>query len=831
MKIAISLLALFFSLNLAAQNGTEKIPTYQLDENLLRQQLFFKGKEQLIRICNLAKGITYKVLAVQSAGSHPKVGLVGGTEPTPDFTFTAESECAELIFRKGEDTEAPCYLSIVGNYTAHKTGLSKNMTGISVEQGIPVEELVLNHLFPNNCLGISNIQGSGDPSTDNVAIGAFSEGSSSIGIDKGIILSTGLAANAEGPNDLNDAGSFLYGSSNDPDLKQLSMSNLFDAVFLEFDFVANSNQININYVFASEEYCEWVSSFANDICGIFISGPGISGAYTNNAENIALLPNTSTYISINNVNHLANSQYFIPNQINCGDTTNMQDIQFDGYTVVISATANLIPLETYHIKFAIADVGDLFYDSALFLEMNPISFPYNIFPDTLTVCTHENEEFELSASPGLNYLWSTGDTTQSIAIDQAGDYWVMQSNDYGCSTVDSFYVNLQITELPPLELGDTLKFCRDSVFDSMHPGPLYEWSTGEITPYAVLPNNAGWVSLKVSDYNNCSYVDSVFVMPLLAGNITSLKPSCGGDPNGEVSINVQNATPPVTYIWNNGSVGDTITNLVPGDYTATITDSNMCETTFTATVPEVPQLSFIINKGLSCPNTPNGWISLLPYGGTGEITYNWSTGDTTALVDSLPAGIYSITATDSIGCTFNLNIEVYQIPEIIAEFTITHPGYNQSNGIIEVTELSGIEPITLTWSTGETGTVGSVLDSLPAGVYTAYLSDGLGCMDTVELVLEEPNAVSEIEELKELHLSPNPAQDEARLTFVLKEPTQLDISVSDAKGQTVARVANDQYFNVGEHQLKLQLEEWPAGLYFINLHSEKGVISRKLVVQ
>ncbi|RME09470.1 MAG: T9SS C-terminal target domain-containing protein, partial [Bacteroidetes bacterium] len=749
-----------------------------------------------------------------------------------------ESECAELIYLKGEDTEAPCYLSIVGNNPTNKTGLSKNLTGISVEQGIPVEELVLNHLFPDNCLGISNIQATGKSFmngdtivlVDTFAIGAFSGGNSSIGIDKGIILSTGNAKKAEGPAENFSSGTHTL-SGHDPDLDQLANGPLKDIVKIEFDFVATGSQIAFNYVFASEEYCDFVGSGFNDLCGIFISGPGISGPFSNNAINIAVLPNSSTIISIATINQEVNSNFFLPNSTNCGDSTNVQDIAYDGFTIVMNATANLIPFETYHIKFVIADVSDTNFDSALFLAMNESSFPYDVFPDTFIICSNEEEEFELSASPGLNYLWSTGDTTQSIAIDQPGDYWVMQSNEFGCATIDSFHAELKINDLPPLEIGDTLFLCQDSIIQTTHPGPFYEWSTGAVTPHTEVSNSAGWVSLKVSDETNCVLTDSVFVMPLLAPKLTTVKPSCGGQPTGRLTVSIQNATPPVQYNWNTGHHSYTIGYLFPGDYTVTIVDSNQCNAIITATVPEVPAPTFDFDMSEPCPGTATGSILAIPTGGTGSFTYIWGTGDTTAFVDSLPAGVFSFAGIDSFECLFIEDVELMALPEIIPEFTVTPPGINQSNGSIEVTALNGVEPITLTWSTGETGTVGSVLDSLPAGVYTAYLSDGNGCMDTVEITLEEPNAVSEIEGLKELNLSPNPAKDEAWLTFVLLEPMQLDISVSDARGQAIARVANGQKFIVGEHKLKVQLHEWPSGLYFINLHSGNSVISKKLVVR
>ncbi len=203
----------------------------------------------------------------------------------------------------------------------------------------------------------------------------------------GVILATGCIQVAVGPNNsgsaTNPSGGFW--GPGDPDLSALiGGTTTYDAAILEFDFIPKGDTIKFYYIFASEEYEEYVGSSFNDVFGFFLSGPGISGPYSNNAVNIALIPGTTTPVAINNVNHLSNTAYYYNNTC-CtshpcpGGTgtcsTNPQVIQFDGYTVKLLAKYPVICGDTYHIKLAVADAGDAVLDSGVFLEEGSFTSP------------------------------------------------------------------------------------------------------------------------------------------------------------------------------------------------------------------------------------------------------------------------------------------------------------------------------------------------------------------------------------------------------------------------------------------------------------------------
>ncbi len=225
---------------------------------------------------------------------------------------------------------------------------------------------------------ISNI------TTNGGSYGEFSNGDGSIGISDGLIMTSGDIQTALGPNNIGSATSFA-GTPGDADLEAQIGSTTFDATVIEFDLTPNADIISFNYVFASEEYPEFVCSSFNDAFAFFVSGPGIAGM-----KNIALLPGTGVPVTINNVNSgnpndpgciPQNFKKFVANYSSGGGANFDPDIQYDGYTVPLTAEIAVTPCQTYHFKLVIADVGDSNYDSGVFIERGSIkSFKAQIVP-------------------------------------------------------------------------------------------------------------------------------------------------------------------------------------------------------------------------------------------------------------------------------------------------------------------------------------------------------------------------------------------------------------------------------------------------------------------
>ncbi|GAB6057699.1 choice-of-anchor L domain-containing protein [Desulfonatronum parangueonense] len=210
---------------------------------------------------------------------------------------------------------------------------------------------MVNRILGNGVV-ISNVTYTGSP----LSAGIFNDGENAgIGINEGIILSSGKVEHIIGPN-TSTGISYSAGTPGDADLDNLSGGITYDAAVLEFDFIPEGDQLNFDFVFGSEEYNEYVGSPFNDVFGFFIDG-----------QNIAIVPGTTDPISINNVNLHNNSNYYVNNEKGIYNT------EADGFTKVINIKANVTPGNMHRMKIAIADVGDSSLDSWVMIAANSFS--------------------------------------------------------------------------------------------------------------------------------------------------------------------------------------------------------------------------------------------------------------------------------------------------------------------------------------------------------------------------------------------------------------------------------------------------------------------------
>ncbi len=268
-------------------------------------------------------------------------------------------------------------------------GVQSIQAQLEVTGGFTEEELA--EILVGNGVMISNVQPATCPEG---AAGAFNGEFTSLGIDEGILLTSGSINNAVGPND--DGGADTDNQApGDDDLDLIATLGTNDACVLEFDVTPFGDTLTFNYVFGSEEYLEFVDLNFNDVFAFFISGPGITGPFSNDAINIALLPGTDIPVTIDNVNDVDNPEYFVCN----GDPNNdcnpynpvdiNSTLQYDGLTTVLTAIVAVIPCETYTLKLAVADESDNLWDSGVFIEAKSLSVNVVSISATTTFTTVE----------------------------------------------------------------------------------------------------------------------------------------------------------------------------------------------------------------------------------------------------------------------------------------------------------------------------------------------------------------------------------------------------------------------------------------------------------
>ncbi len=305
---------------------------------------------------------------------------------------------------------------------------------------------------------------------DSLSIGSFSSAGTAPGLNSGILLSTGPVGIAIGPNSANNAGAY-FNRAGDSLLAGFTAAPLFDASVLEFDFVPQSDTVRFRYVFASEEYPEFVCSNYNDIFAFFISGPGITGS-----SNMAVLPGSGAAVAINSINGGSMGSSVTVSApcdtFNVGlyvDNLGGQVLQYDGYTAVMQAVAPVIPCETYHLKIVIADAGDGFYDSGVFLEAGSmVSTPVVLAGNDTSVCSGAQVQLGTSPAAGWTYAWTpaTGLSSATSAIpilnaqntgpSENSTMYVVNASNGSCVLTDSVLITVMPQPLASFVLPDAV---------------------------------------------------------------------------------------------------------------------------------------------------------------------------------------------------------------------------------------------------------------------------------------------------------------------------------------------------------------------------------------
>ena len=471
-----------------------------------------------------------------------------------------------------------------------------------------------NHLINNVLLGggvsANNVTYQGDP----IQVGFFNAINSNLGIDSGVVLSTGDIIDLD-PNGFG-SGNVPFSTNSDPDLLNIAnsvpplinqpfnVSGIFDVATLEFDFIPNSDTLSFNYVFGSNEYLTWINSEYNDVFGFFISGPGISGPYSspssfpNGSINIANVPNSSPPlpITISSVNNLLNSQYYIDNQ-----STFPQTISCNGFTTSFTATTVVQCGEIYHIRLALADGSDANLDSWVFLEAGSFSSNGSVSvssgianSDTLLYEGCNAAYFTFDRPDASNdfvvYFDVGGTATPSLDYPEISDSLIIPAGQFSdtlfiypnldtisestenvvlnviyerCSgSFDTTTANIYISDYPPLflSLPDSLNICSE-LFESamiqsewgggIEPKSLI-WSNGANQDSIIVsPDSTQYFILNIVDGCNQEISDSTLVWNQCPiENINVFTPNSDGINDFFVPVNLDDYPNPSVLIYN-----------------------------------------------------------------------------------------------------------------------------------------------------------------------------------------------------------------------------------------------------------------------------------------
>ncbi|MBL8003323.1 MAG: choice-of-anchor L domain-containing protein [Flavobacteriales bacterium] len=585
---------------------------------------------------------------------------------------------------------------------------------LSVGTSMSPQQLVQNVLLGPGVTAFNfSFNGLPAPPTPQPGTGNFTTFVSNLGLPAGLILSTGNVA------DIDQSGTQFASTDNgnangDPDLQLLSGQVIQDLTIIEFDFIPTGDSVKFNYVFGSEEYPGFVCTQFNDAFGFFLSGPGITGPYTNNAANIALVPGTTLPVTIGNLNNgnpnqtncpPTNAQYYVDNGV--GTT-----VVLNAFTTVLRAEAQVICGQTYHIKLAIGDAVDAFYDSAVFLEAG--SFQSNqvaliggvvaggidsvFYEGCGTALFHlvrgaplDQDTVEVlvagTATEGVDYtnvpasvIFATGQDSALISIDAILDgvpegsetIDLMVINEGPCGT-DTAIAEIIIEEAPLIIITlspDTTLICGDSAWVQAtvtggFGNYVLDWDQG-------IPDGqyGGWVNpaqttvytLTVTD--DCGVIteaESVTIIrsipaPLVVQAVPDITVYCPETPV-QLQAVVQGGEPPYQYSWSNGLGFNATAQVAPAltaSYSVTVTDRCGTDTSDVVTVT-------VDHDSIRVEIVPDTFICIgdtavlraVAVDGWGGYTYLWNTGGTADTLAVWPTANtrYSVIVMDGCGIT------------------------------------------------------------------------------------------------------------------------------------------------------------------------------------
>ena len=333
-------------------------------------------------------------------------------------------------------------------------------------------------------------------------------------------------------------------------------------------------------------------------------------------------------------------------------------------------------------------------------------------------------------------------------------------------------------------------------------GPGGPYNTEDLSGLA-----AGSYIVLVTDTNGCTTTETITITEPTTALSSIISPnhltSCLIT-NGSVNLTVTGGTLPYTYLWNNNDTTEDIFNLPAGNYSVLITDSNGCNDTNSTTVNQPSNnlslsLSSPSNNGynIDCFGDSTGSIIASSTGGNGNITYSWSHGDTIQNISNLSSGPYSVTITDSIGCSLVDSITLNEPSELSSVYSTTNVLCNgDSTGSSTVIFSGGVTDYLLSWTTyiyplpnGLNTFVTPV--GVPAGVYPYSVMDINGCFHFDTITITEPSIISAtatISDYNGYNISCNGENDGS-----------IDLSIVGGTGNyTTTWTGANGYFNVAE---------------------------------
>lgn len=534
------------------------------------------------------------------------------------------------------------------------------------------QQLVQNILLGDGVTAFNiTYNGVATPPPNQPGRGSFNVINSNLGLQSGVILASGNVMQAANPGTF--FASTALNTGIDADLTLLAGTTIYDRSILTFDFIPTGDTLRFRYVFGSEEYPTYVCSSFNDAFGFFLSGPGITGPYSNNSANIALIPNTNIPVTINTVNSgvpggsgtasvcaaaggpnwQQNNIYYVNNQF--GAT-----VAYNGFTTVLTAFALVQCGQTYRIKIAVGDGFDTGFDSAVFLEAG---------------------SFTSTGQVNASLPSGTGVVNGNTMLEGCGPYEI--TFERTGDVVDQMVANLSVsgTATPGVDYAPALP--AQIVF------PPGQATVSVMIDVPLDPDGLETLIIGVTPENQpCSgpnagteftyYIDSAPPISIQAADING---ACGQ--SYVLAPVVSGALGQYSYTWSTGANTPTISVSPDVTTTYTLTVSAPCgadpvTANITVNLPVYDPITVDLGAPLEIECQGTGTITAISTtGGNGNYTYAWTVNGApygngpSVTVPSGPPTWYVVTVTDGCGESIQDSLLVTSVPltPIVVELT------------------------------------------------------------------------------------------------------------------------------------------------------------------
>ena len=356
------------------------------------------------------------------------------------------------------------------------------------------------------------------------------------------------------------------------------------------------------------------------------------------------------------------------------------------------------------------------------------------------------------------FSWSNGASTEDIVNIGAGTYDLEITDINGCQSLGSYSIiepaqplNITLSQTPVSCFAGNDGTVASGVTGGSAPY-TYQWSSDQtVLPFTTASINgliAGNYTVTITDVNNCSLSETISVpQPLspIEQNPIIVDILCSGDVTGSISTNVSGGTPGYVYNWNTGATSADLINTGSGVYTLIVSDLNGCQETYEYTIsePSAPISISLTSEDVKCFGENTGLINAVVQGGTAPYVYSWSNGGSTASIDQLVAGGYTLDITDANGCTETASITITEpvAPVSFSTVVVDVDCHGNASGSIDLTVNGGTSPYTYQWTNLSsfilTDTTQDISNQL-SGEYSVLITDANGCQETALATINQP---------------------------------------------------------------------------------------------